>query len=61
MINKIYGILTSHNTNFSKSNFDYYLKGCAGFYNTLTTFFKTDPNYPEIRISVNTHLRSGSF
>jgi len=35
IINKEFSSLTSHGTNFSKSNFDYYYKGCIGFYNTF--------------------------
>lgn len=35
IINKMYSTLTSHDTNFSKTNLDLYIKGCVGFYDTM--------------------------
>lgn len=36
VVNNMYSSLSSHDNNFSKFNFDYYLKGCTGFYATMT-------------------------
>lgn len=36
LINHTYSKLSSHDSNFSKFNFDYYVRGCEGFYNALT-------------------------
>jgi glycosyltransferase involved in cell wall biosynthesis len=38
-INKVYGSLASHDQNFSKGHFDLYYKGCAGFYQFVTSNF----------------------
>lgn len=35
IINQMFSSLTLHEGNFSKFNFDYYVMGCSGFYNTL--------------------------
>ncbi|MCC6288005.1 MAG: glycosyltransferase family 2 protein [Chitinophagaceae bacterium] len=35
IINKMYSSLTSHNTNFSKLNFQTYITGCTEFYKTM--------------------------
>lgn len=44
IVNKKYSHLVSHDSNFSKFNFDYYVKGCEGFYQTLIAFNKDQPN-----------------
>lgn len=36
VVNTMYSSLSSHDNNFSKFNFDYYLKGCIGFHATMT-------------------------
>lgn len=38
-INNVYGSLSSHDQNFSKSHFDLYHKGCVGFYQFVTSHF----------------------
>src|SRR5690606_32156078 len=40
IVNKMYSILNIHDSNFSKTNFDLYKKGCLGFYETMISFFK---------------------
>ncbi len=45
IINKMYSTLSSHNTNFSKSNISYYPTGCKGFYETLINFYKNNTRY----------------
>lgn len=58
VINKMYSRLSSHETNFSKSNFLTYKTGCAGFYATLTYFFKSHPRFKYIKKSIDKHLKS---
>jgi glycosyltransferase involved in cell wall biosynthesis len=36
IVNRMFSSLTSHDANFSKFNFNYYVDGCKGFYNTMT-------------------------
>lgn len=38
IINKKFSSLTSHDSNFSKFNFDYYVNGCKGFYEEMNRF-----------------------
>jgi glycosyltransferase involved in cell wall biosynthesis len=37
VVNKMYSNVTFHEGNFSKFNFDYYVKGCKGFYTTMSS------------------------
>lgn len=37
LVNRMFSSLTSHNTNFSKLNLDYYYISCEGFYNVMTS------------------------
>jgi glycosyltransferase involved in cell wall biosynthesis len=37
ILNKKFSSLTSHDANFSKFNFNYYVNGCEGFYNAFNT------------------------
>lgn len=39
MINRMYSRLSSHDSNFSKSNFKTYYTGCRGFYETIAGAF----------------------
>lgn len=56
VVNKMYSTLSSHDTNFSKTNFNYYLQGCTGFYNTLMEFCKNDPRQQRKMAIVIKHL-----
>jgi len=38
VVNKMYSHFTFHEGNFSKFNFDFYVKGCKGFYEVLMDF-----------------------
>ncbi|MEO5783650.1 MAG: glycosyltransferase family 2 protein [Ginsengibacter sp.] len=58
VINKMFSTLTSHNTNFSKSNISYYQTGCKGFFETLINFYKNTTRYKYIKIALNKHLRT---
>lgn len=42
LINKMYSTLTSHDSNFSKVNFNYYVDGCSGFYKTMIQLLPDD-------------------
>ena len=46
IINKLFSFLSSHDSNFSKFNFHYYVDGCKGFYDTIlnTTVNSEDKN-----------------
>lgn len=57
IINRMFGTFTSHNANFSKSNFESYIRGCTGFYNTLINHFKPLPYFSKIKTAINIHLR----
>lgn len=57
IINKMYSTLTSHNTNFSKSNISYYHAGCKGFYETLISYYGGATRFKYIRRAINKHLR----
>jgi glycosyltransferase involved in cell wall biosynthesis len=39
ILNKVFSSLSSHDSNFSKFNFNYYVDGCKGFYEFLTNRF----------------------
>lgn len=57
IINKMYSSLTSHNTNFSKLNFQTYLIGCKGFYETME-FNMAKDNLSIKQDVVNHHLKT---
>ncbi len=56
IVNKMYSHLTSHNSNFSKFNFDYYITGCKGFYSILTHAVKTRPDWRKCEKVIAQHL-----
>jgi glycosyltransferase involved in cell wall biosynthesis len=56
VINKMYSSLTSHDSNFSKANFEYYLKGCHGFYATMRDKMKNENLFSK-RKAIDRHLR----
>lgn len=58
IINKMFSTLTSHNTNFSKSNIFYYQIGCKGFYETLINFYKNTARFKYIKRALNKHLQT---
>jgi glycosyltransferase involved in cell wall biosynthesis len=58
IINKMFSTLTSHESNFSKFNFDYYVKGCLGFYRSLASFYEDHNRYPRNKKVILKHLRT---
>lgn len=58
IINKMYSTLSSHNTNFSKSNISSYPIGCKGFYETLINFSKNEVRYKYIKKALHKHLKA---
>jgi len=56
IINKMYSSLTSHDENFSKLNFESYIKGCTGFYNYLQHSFKKHPKFRQYERIIIKHL-----
>lgn len=42
IVNQRYSVLTLHDSNFSKFNFAYYVKGCKGFYDVMAKFCLTE-------------------
>lgn len=42
VVNEMFSYITMHDSNFSKFNFDYYFKGCEGFYNVLSEAASTE-------------------
>jgi glycosyltransferase involved in cell wall biosynthesis len=61
IINKMFSSLTSHETNYSKQNFESYVKGCQGFYMEMKQFFlKTDNAKPKI-MALERHLETWFF
>lgn len=56
VVNKMYSSMTQHAGNFSKFNFEYYTKGCKGFYDVLTEFVsQTAKDYKKEEVIVR-HL-----
>lgn len=47
VVNKMYSHFTFHDGNFSKFNFDFYVKGCQGFYDVLMDFVNGKDDYKE--------------
>lgn len=56
VINKMYSSLTLHENNFSKSNLDYYVTGCKGFYTTITGYCHESIHYNKSEKAVIKHL-----
>lgn len=56
VVNKMYSQLTSHDDNFSKFNFEYYVLGCKGFYDTLSTFCRENFTLKDQRKAIRNHL-----
>lgn len=56
LINAAYSSLTSHETNFSKFNFQYYVNGCKGFYETLVEFFRSRSGFEKNETVIRKHL-----
>jgi hypothetical protein len=54
--NKMYSTITSHETNFSKFNFNYYISGCKGFYDCMTRFCSKKPNTRDNHEAIVNHL-----
>jgi glycosyltransferase involved in cell wall biosynthesis len=59
--NKMFSTLSSHDGNFSKSNFHYYVLGCEGFYNLMERFSKGRKNEAEEKKAVIIHLGKWFF
>jgi hypothetical protein len=56
LINKKYSSLSSHDSNFSKFNFDYYTKGCKGFYDTMELFCTQRNSFQSDKGAILKHL-----
>jgi hypothetical protein len=56
VINKMYSSLTSHDTNFSKFNFNSYYLGCNGFYESLLGFCRKKSNFQKDLKAIDKHL-----
>lgn len=59
--NKMFSTLSSHEGNFSKSNFHFYVLGCQGFYNLMEDFSKGRKYEVEENKAVITHLGKWFF
>lgn len=57
ILNKMFSRVTFHENNFSKFNFDYYVMGCKGFYDTLNKFTEGKNRKEETRAVVIMHLK----
>lgn len=55
--NTMYSTLSSHDSNFSKFNFNYYVAGCEGFYKTMKTFASAQTDKENIQKVVKKHLK----
>lgn len=55
ILNKMYSSYTSHDTNFSKLNFQTYLVGCRGFYSTMQLKMQKEKISSKYRV-VEKHL-----
>lgn len=58
IINKMYSSLSSHDNNFSKTNFETYKLGCIGFFDLLTDFYRSHPRSKYIKAAVAKHLKN---
>ena len=57
VVNKMYSAIAYHQTNFSKSNFDYYYNSCAEFYRLMEGFIQQRPQYEENKKVINALLQ----
>lgn len=58
LVQKKYSFLSSHDSNFSKFNFNYYVQGCKGFYETLEHFCNQQGNFGSNKTPILKHLGS---
>jgi glycosyltransferase involved in cell wall biosynthesis len=56
IMNKTFSTLSSHDSNFSKFNFEYYVKGCEGFYHYMLSFLQKQKKVNEYKGTVTKHL-----
>lgn len=56
LINRMFSNIVSHQTNFSKSNFDYYYISCVQFYQLLEGFIKDKAGYAQNHAVIIRHL-----
>lgn len=56
ILNKMYSSLSSHDSNFSKFNFHYYVEGCKGFYNTMIPYCRVPAVQPHAEKALLNHL-----
>lgn len=56
IVNKMFSAITSHESNFSKFNFESYIKGCEGFYACLSSFFKRHRLFRQYEKIIVKHL-----
>lgn len=56
IVNNQYSSLTSHDSNFSKVNFQYYVNGCKGFYEHMSKFCAENKVSPDTMRVVRLHL-----
>ncbi len=56
IVNDMFSSLSSHDANFSKFNFDYYVKGCVGFFQTMKKPFEARRNFKSHLNIVQKHL-----
>jgi glycosyltransferase involved in cell wall biosynthesis len=56
LINHMYSELTQHGYNFSKLNFETYVTGCKGFYETLSKFIQAGDLHTNSKVAIRRHL-----
>jgi glycosyltransferase involved in cell wall biosynthesis len=56
VLNKMFSSLSSHDSNFSKLNFQHYVAGCKGFYSTILNSFAFNANNKNQANIVEKHL-----
>lgn len=61
IINKMFSSLSTHDSNFSKSNFHLYIIGCEGFYKWMNEFCIKHPKYKEEKKAITIHLGKWFF
>jgi hypothetical protein len=61
VINKMFSTLSTHDSNFSKSNFHLYTTGCQGFYTLMNDYCKDHSLYAEEKKAVLIHLGKWFF
>jgi glycosyltransferase involved in cell wall biosynthesis len=58
VMNKMFSTLYSHDSNFSKFNFEYYIKGCEGFYAFMTSAVKNQVRFEQYKKTIKKHLKN---